>query len=250
MQINLPSECPECGSEDLQLVKDLLYCRNKSCSAQSGAKLSKFCKTLKIKGFGPATVEKSGISSIEELVKLTPEFLKNKGFSDKMADKLTEAVSSRLKSNITMSDFLAAVSIPNIGAGTAKKLSHLSVDGMTFKGLKSAGLGDVAANSLTTWIQTEWPSIETLGLPIVSSVEPKELPKLFSVCITGKLDDFKSRTEAADYLKTHGIEVKKSITKEVSYLICEDGKTTSSSYKKAIATGLPVTTIKKLLEEI
>lgn len=253
MHISIPTECPTCGSEDLELMGDLLYCRNKSCEAQSSGKLQKFCKVLKIKGFGPATLSKGEITSIEQLVTLTPEFLKNKGFSDTMANKLVKAVSDRLNETITVSDFLAAVSIPNIGAGTARKLSHLKIDEITFKGAKTAGLGDVAANSLITWVETTWPELKALDLPIstASNTKPKVLPSNRAVvCITGKLNDFKSRGQASEYLIEYGVEVKSSFTKAVQYLICEDGNTASSSYKKAIAAGIPVTTIKQLLEEI
>lgn len=249
MKIALPTECPSCGSENLELVKDLLYCRNKACQAQSSGKLQKFCKTLKIKGFGPSTIEKSGLKTIPELVEVTPELLKNKGFSDTMASKLSNAVLDRLATNITTSDFLAACSIENIGAGTARKLSHLTIDDITFNKCKEAGLGDVAANSLISWLELEWPTLKELDLPI-SSKELQTATTRVTVCITGKLEDYSSRTKAAEYLSSLGIEVKSSVTKAVDYLICEDGKTTSSSYKKAIAMGKPIKTIKQLLEEI
>jgi NAD-dependent DNA ligase len=252
MKINLPNECPSCGSDNLELEKDLLYCRNKACSAQSSGKLQKFCKVLKIKGFGPATIEKSGITSISELVNINSLRLKDKGFSDKMAYKLAEAVGDRLGQGITVSDFLAAVSIPNIGTGTASKLNSSDIDDITFTTCKNAGLGDVAANSFMTWKETEWQELSKLNLIITKPTETK--PNVTAaikgaVCITGKLNDFSSRSKAAAYLQEHGYEVKSSVTKNVHYLICEDGKETSSSYKKAIAAGIPVITIKQLLEE-
>lgn len=251
MQIQLPTTCPACGSDNLELEKDLLYCRNKGCSAQSSGKLQKFCKVLKIKGFGPATIEKSGLTSITELVNIDAPRLKNKGFSDKMAEKLSKAVADRLGAGITTSDFLAAVSIPNIGSGTATKLSHLKPDEITFDMCKKAGLGDVAANSLMTWLETEWPTLKALELPIsTAQAKPTESVDIKgTVCITGKLNDFSSRSKAAEYLQSKGYEVKSSVTKAVTCLICEDGKTTSSSYKKAIAAGIPVKTITQLLEE-
>jgi DNA ligase (NAD+) len=233
------------------MKKDLLYCKNPSCDAQFTGKLTKFCKVLKIKGFGPATLAKTEIETVGDLVSLTPEKLKNKGFSDTMANKLCTAIADRLDSPITTSDFLAAMSIPHIGTGTAKKLSHLSVDEITLNGCKKAGLGEVAATSLMTWIEQTWPSIVDLDINLPKATETKTEVRStgLKVCITGSLDDFKSRASATTHLNEHGIEVKKSLTKDVNYLICEDGKTTSSTYKKAIAAGIPVTTIQKLLEE-
>lgn len=253
VEINLPTECPACGSEDLELRKDLLFCTNKACSAQSSGKLQKFCKTLKIKGFGPATIDKSGLETIEELVTVTPEFLKNKGFSDTMANKLAQSVKDRLSSIVTVSDFLTAMSIPNIGAGTARKLSHLSVDEITFNKCKKAGLGDVAAQSLIVWVETEWPTLKHLPIMLseASETKPEVTPSVqATVCITGKLNDFTSRSKAKEFLESKGYVVKSGVTKAVQYLICEDGNTASSSYKKSISAGIPVVTIKQLLGEI
>lgn len=251
MQINIPTECPACGSENLELRKDLLYCCNKSCEAQSSGKLQKFCKVLKIKGFGPATIDKSGLKTIEELVNVTPDSLKNKGFSDTMANKLTKAVQDRLSSDVTTSDFLTAMSIPNIGAGTARKLSQFEVIGLTFNKCKQAGLGDVAAQSLMQWVELEWPMLQNLPIKLSSDSAKAQSPTTVqaTVCITGKLNDFTSRSKAQEFLESKGYIVKSGVTKAVQYLICEDGNTTSSSYKKSIAAGIPVVTIKQLLEE-
>lgn len=248
--MQIPTECPSCGSNNLELVKDLLYCRNDSCEAQSSGKLIKFCKTLKIKGFGPATLTKAELVEIKDLINLDETYLKTKGFSDTMAVKLTKAVNDRLESGVTFSDFLTAMSIPNIGSGTARKLGHLSVDELTLKECKNAGLGDVAANSILTWVALEWPKVKDLDIEISKSESvKKEVSNGKVVCMTGKLNDFSSRGKAKEYLTQLGYDVKDSVTKAVQYLICEDGKETSSSYKKAIAMGIPITTIKHLLEE-
>jgi DNA ligase (NAD+) len=57
-QIVPPTNCPACNS-DLELVNDQLFCRNSLCPAQSAKKLEHFARTIKIKGLGPSTIEKT-----------------------------------------------------------------------------------------------------------------------------------------------------------------------------------------------
>ena len=66
LDIIAPTECPSC-SYSLESINSVLYCRNVLCAAQSTKKIEHFAKTLKIKGLGPATVKKLGITEIHEL---------------------------------------------------------------------------------------------------------------------------------------------------------------------------------------
>ena len=68
-----PTECPSCGG-DLTSVNDLFYCYSSNCSAQKQKKIEHFAKTLKIKGLGPATIEKLEIDDFDQ-VYLYDEFI-------------------------------------------------------------------------------------------------------------------------------------------------------------------------------
>ena len=61
-----PTECPSCGGE-LTSVNDLFYCYSSNCSAQKQKKIEHFAKTLKIKGLGPATIEKLEIDDFDQV---------------------------------------------------------------------------------------------------------------------------------------------------------------------------------------
>ena len=61
-----PTECPSCGGE-LTWVNDLFYCYSSNCSAQKQKKIEHFAKTLKIKGLGPATIEKLEIDDFDQV---------------------------------------------------------------------------------------------------------------------------------------------------------------------------------------
>jgi DNA ligase (NAD+) len=67
--------------------------------------------------------------------------------------------------------------------------------------------------------------------------------------ITGKLDDFKNRNEAGEYLRSLGFKVTTSISKNTDYLVDETGKS-SSKRTKAESLNIPIVTIKQLVNLI
>ena len=68
----------------LELVNDLLFCYNKSCPAQWDKKLEGFTSTLKIKGFGPSTINKLQIQDYSEIYQLTVEDIQSRLGSEKV----------------------------------------------------------------------------------------------------------------------------------------------------------------------
>lgn len=249
MKIITPSNCPSCGST-LERVKDQLFCRNKEdCPAQSTKRLQGFCKKLKIKGFGEVTLDKLGFTSINDLISFSAKDLELKGMSPHMAQKLFDVVSERVSLGISPNDFLSAMSIPLIGDGAMRKLSFDTVESITYDMCISSGIGDKAAKSLTEWVNKEWYNYQDSWEPtFVKAIKSQTPTNGLIICITGKLTDFKNRATAGKYLEELGYEVKTSVTKAVTHLICEDG-TTGSSYQKAIKNGIKITTIKNLLED-
>lgn len=258
MKIQIPTECPSCGSS-LENINGQLFCRNTTaCPAQNSKTVENFCKKMKIKGFGPSTITKLELHSVVELYEL-PEQRLIDILGDKVGSKLfTEINKSK---SAEFSSVLGSLGIPLIGKVAAEKLATQcnSFMEITHKTCKDAGLGDKATENLMDWFTTE-EGITTSDLldEIIAfvekspaQIEQQKVEAKFDVCITGKLDDYSSRSKAADYLSQFGITVKNSVTKTVKYLVCEDAtKTGSSSYKKAQANGLPIVTIKELLENI
>ena len=247
MNILAPTQCPSCSSA-LERVKDQLFCRNTNdCPAQSTKRLQNFCKKLKIKGFGEATLEKLGLHNINDLLTLSTDYAESKGISEHMAHKLVQILLDRTRLGISPNDFLAACSIPLIGDGVMRKLSFDLVSNITFIKCKMQGIGDKAAENLINWIELDWPIYKELWEPTFISQEVKAEATLPTVSITGKLDNFSNRTTAQAHLEALGFNVKSSVTKDVKYLISEDGSQ-SSSYKKATNNGIQILTIKDLEE--
>jgi len=251
MKIIAPTTCPSCNSI-LERVKDQLFCRNtEDCPAQSTKRLQNFCKKLKLKGFGEVTLDKAELTKFNDLLDLVPEELVSRGFSPHMATKLYDVVTDRTTQGISPNDFLAAVSIPLVGDGAMRKLTFDLIENITYDMCKASGIGDKAARNLLEWIDTNGDTISrwSVYFKTIKSQTSVATSNGNVICITGKLNDFKNRGEAGKYLESLGYEVKTSVTKIVTHLICEDG-TTGSSHKKAITNGIPVLTIKELLEEL
>lgn len=257
MKIEIPTECPSCGSP-LENVNGQLFCRaSTSCPAQSSKTVENYCKKMKIKGFGAKTVEKLELSSVSELYQTTEQRL-TQILGKTMGSKLFAEINA--SKNSEFSKVLGSLGIKLIGKVAAEKLATKinSFKEITAKACKDAGLGEKATESLLDWMVSEEGYFtaqildDTIAFVEQSPVSSETtISPVCDVCITGKLNDFKSRSEAAKYLSQFGVTVKNSVTKSVKYLVCEDeSKKGSSSYKKALANDLPVLTIKELINLI
>jgi NAD-dependent DNA ligase len=251
MKIIQPENCPVCNSK-LILVKDQLFCRNKECSAQTAKKLEHFCKTVKMKGFGPVALSKLDFESILDIYTFsesTYKFL----LGDTIGVKLFKEARMSEK-NTDLQQVLAGLSIPLVGATASSKLCEFidSVDDINEDSCKAAGLGEKVTNNLLEYVKSEeFGSLQKLLRKFkVGSTQKVETPSLgLTVCITGKLNDFKNRSEAGKHLTSLGFTVVDSVTKATNILINEEDRE-SSKLTKAISLGIRVTTIKDLEKEI
>lgn len=255
MKIEIPTQCPSCGSK-LDLVNGQLFCRNKSnCPAQSSKLIENFCTKMKLKGFGPKTIEKLELTKISELFYLTEEDLVG-AVGSKVAAKLISELNTKVRGDIDFGSVLGSLGIPLIGEVAAKKLSQNCT---SFHDVRADGK---AGENYKTWLNSpqgkdviELPWKFSTGIrgakaDIIITDELVAQPNGITVCITGSLQDFANRTDATNYLESLGYTVKKSVTKDVKYLICEDeSKRSSSSYKKAETNGIEILSIKELLEK-
>lgn len=247
MKIEAPVSCPSCGGK-LELVNAQLFCRNTNeCPAQSSKLLESFTKKMKLKGLGKATIEKLGLVRISDLFYVTLEDL-HETVGVKVGDKIAAELEEKLHGEIDFGQFLGSLGIPLIGEVAAQKLSK------AFNSLEDVKAEGKAGINLSAWKQS------LIGKDIMevpwkfsgvqeNSVNLTTKPIGISVCITGSVEGFKNRTDASSYLETLGFSVKKSVTKDVKYLICEDEtKYGSSAYKKAEQLGIDILTIKELEE--
>ena len=230
MQINIPTNCPSCNSS-LVLVNDLLYCRNTDCSSMSQKRVEHFASTLKIKGLGPAAVEKLELSSPLDIYNLSLQDITDGLNSEKLAAKLFDEIEQSKSKQLN--DLLPALGIPLIGKTATEKLSKVCTDiqSITDQTCTEAGLGPKATESLLTWLNdNDWylflPHDLSFGSTKVVNQEIKGV-----VCITGKLVSFKKKAEAQVELEKLGYSVKSTITKDVTILVNESGVETAKTQK-------------------
>jgi NAD-dependent DNA ligase len=239
MKIEIPTNCP-CCDYTLEWVNDQLFCRNTACSAQLNKKLEHFCKTLGIKGFGPKTVEKLQISDITEIYYLDVQQVAEVLNSERMAEKLLDEIERSKMADLAT--VLAAFSIPLIGGTASAKICSVvsHIDEITHEKCKEAGLGEKATANLLTWIETEYTELkEFLPFSFRSNVQVTSGGDGPTVCITGKLTSFKTKSAANEALTAAGYKVVDSVTKTLSYLI-DEANDNSSKRKKAEQYGITI----------
>ena len=223
-QIIPPTVCPACGS-NLELVNEQLFCRNPKCPAQWDKKLEGFTSTLKIKGFGPSTINKLQIQDYSEIYQLTVEDIQSRLGSEKIATKLIAELEKSKSSKLQ--ELIPAFSIPLIGRSAAAKLCSVvsDVEEINESTCRQAGLGPKATENILNWLEMDYyPNQYRDNLPFKwknKIVEKKEVTGV--VCITGKLKSYPTKAHAQKVLESKGFVVKSSLTKDCNYLVNESG---------------------------
>ena len=243
MKIQAPTHCPSCSST-LEWRNDLLYCENTACEGKSSQKLEHFAKTLKIKGLGPATIDKLQLESIFDIYEMDLDLLTELLSSEKLAGKLFLEIEGSKSSSLQ--EVLPAFSIPLIGKSATEKLCTIlrNLDELTVEKCEQAGLGPKATQNLMVWFRDEYiPYYKSLPFSFASTaseVTPSNT-SMGIVCITGKLSSVKTKAEAERLLVEAGYTTKSSLTKDVTILLNESGLE-SAKTKKARDAGISIET--------
>ena len=236
-----PEVCPSCESP-LEWKNDMLYCTNILCPAQIQKRIEHFARSLKIKGLGPKSIEKLGLTSFLDIYNLSYYSIKCALSSEKLAIKLLREINHSRKAS--MNDVLPAFSIPLIGKTAATKLSSKikSLFDLDEDKCKAAGLGPKATESLLSWYSNEFEdSLKKLPFDWQFQTPKIATETKGAVCISGKLSSFKTKAEATKALSYAGYVVKTSLTKDVIFLINESG-IESAKTKEARERGITIIT--------
>ena len=240
LDIIAPTECPSC-SYSLESINSVLYCRNVLCAAQSTKKIEHFAKTLKIKGLGPATVKKLGITEIHELYYLEEDKIAELLGSERLAEKLfAELLNSH---DAPLNRLLPAFGIPLIGQTATNKLALVcsSLEDIEYDTCVQAGLGPKSSISLCDYILYESDNLAKLPHDFKFVKVKPTASTQGVVCITGKLSSYKTKAQATTVLNELGYEVKSTVTKDVTILVNESG-IESAKVKKARESGVTIIT--------
>lgn len=248
MKIEPPTTCPSCGSQLVQR-NDTLFCVNTDCGATASKRVEHFAKTLKIKGLGPASIQKLELNNINEIYELdiayTTLFLK----SEKLATKLLEEINKSKQAQLNV--LLPAFGIPLIGKTAADKLSKVcqSIFDIDEATCKAAGLGPKATENLMNWLNEDFNKYKHLPFSFKFEDKPIVTNTKGVVCISGKLKSFKTKAEATNVLEALGYIVKGSLTKDVAILVNESGRETDKTRKAREAGILIVENLTQFIKE-
>ncbi|RKD28999.1 NAD-dependent DNA ligase LigA [Thermohalobacter berrensis] len=265
-EIEKPKHCPACGSE---LVKDgvHIFCPNSlSCKPQLVSRLVHFASrdAMNIEGFSEKTAEQLyeelGLTDIPELYNIKFEdLIKLERFGKKKAENLLNAIEK--SKECTLSSFIYALGIPNVGKKTATDLAD------KFKSLDSLmkakyeelitmrDIGDTVANSIIEFFHDERivKSVNELlkaGVNPIYEQQEIEEETIFTdktVVITGTIEGI-SRKEAKEIVKKMGGKVTSSVSKKTDYVVV--GEKPGSKYDKAKELGIEIIDGEKFLNII
>jgi NAD-dependent DNA ligase len=207
-----------------------------------------FAKTLKIKGLGPVAIEKLNLNSVDEIYELDIAYLTICLNSATLALKLLNEIKN--STNQPLNLVLPGFGISLIGKTASDKLSKVcsSIFDIDEDTCKEAGLGEKATNYLLTWIENDFERY--CHLPFSFEFEKTESTgDKGTVCISGKLNSFKTKAEATKLLVDLGYKVKDSLTKDVTILVNESGKETEKTLKARESGITIVTNLKDFIGE-
>jgi NAD-dependent DNA ligase len=188
---------------------------------------------MKILGLGPASIKKLDFTDISDI------YISEKSY---FIERLGTALGEKLYTNIqqskdaSLNKIIASMGIPLVGKTAADKIcSKVSNIYEITEDLVRETLGPKSADNFITWLNSD--SWVNLPFQFISEkpVEGK------SVCISGKLKSFKTKAQAASYLKDKGYVVTSSVTKNTDILVNESGLE-SEKTKKARANGTQIIT--------
>ena len=195
--------------------------------------LEHFIKTLEIKGLGPASVKKMGITHPVDLY--DHQDWDNLGANGAKVEAEIERTKTKPYDIV-----LASLGIPGVGKRAAKLIiPHIPA----FRNLRDIettvikGIGPSTIESILAWLDDNEDWATQLPLQLEQNVQVEEvLVVRKKVCITGKLD--MTRNQLSSILEEKGFQVTSTVTKDCYALVA--GDTVSSKYKKAVTIGVNV----------
>lgn len=197
--------------------------------------LEHFIKTLDIKGLGPASVQKMGLTHPVDLFEG-----QNWGKLGANGSKV-EAEIERTKTK-PYDIVLASLGISGVGRRAAKLIVSKIPAFRNLRDIETTeikGIGPSTVESVLSWLDENEEWVNTLPLQLEQNVTVEDVvgTPARNVCITGKLD--MTRGDLGDRLEKFGFKVTSTVTKDC-YALITGGDTTSSKYKRAVTLGITI----------
>ena len=273
----MPEKCPSCGTKLVKLEGEvLLRCPNKNCFAQKKRNFYHFVSRIafNMDGLGPKIIDKlidfGLVSNPADLFELKTGDILNleslphgeprralRGFAEKSAENLIKSIQD--KKEITLSKFIYALGIRNVGEETAidlakhfgniKKIREAELEDFD----KILDIGPVVSKSIYEWFK-EKNNLKFLDKlekkvkiinPQLKIGSQKLKGKIF--VLTGSLETM-TRDEARVKIREFGGNVSESVSSKTSYVVA--GSEPGSKADKAKKLGVKILSEKEFLDLI
>lgn len=271
-----PRKCPCCGG-GTKIIKEndteVLICTNPDCRGKLLGKLSNFVSRgkMNIDGLSESTLKKfidknmlNTYSDIYVLNRFQYVIQMMPGFGKKSVQKLLDSIERSRE--VTLSRFLAALSIPGIGDKTAKdiaKAMHNDIDEFNqavadrYDFSQISGIGNVVNTQIYQWFDDMRNRLDYQNLLEHLHFSKEQSPESNrsilagkTFCITGTTYHYKNRKALQEEIERFGGKITGSISNKTDVLINNDIESNSSKNKKAKELGIPIISEEEFLKMI
>ena len=266
-KIEIPSFCPVCNHPTrIKTTQNarFLICENPDCDRKLINQLDHFLgkKGLDIKGLSKATLEKlisygwiEDKKDIFNLHNYRDLWIKKPGFGEKSVDNILTSIN--IGKETTLQKFICSLGIPEIGTTASKAICKIVKDYDDFRNKVNnkwnfsdiEGFGIVMEDNILNFDYTEADAIVPY-LVLSNNIDKNtESLKDLKFVITGSLYNYKNRDSLKADIESKGGKVVGSISKQTSYLICNDKDSGTSKVVSAQKYGVPIITEKEFIEK-
>jgi len=253
--IKVPTHCPECETKvDFNGIQ--ARCVNPDCPAKLTKSLVHWLTVLDVMHFGERLVEQLEERGLlvdpSDFYKLQTQDIANiEGRGHVIAHKVLEELNS--KREMSLGQFLSALSIPTISDKTGKLLSSEFGSLDKILELKEEdllhipGIAETSAKAIVTGLQTKKTVIEKIR-PFITIKEVKKISSSLdgkTFCFTGVRPD-KSLEEK---IEANGGKIISGVSKKLSFLVTNENSVSSKAVK-AKELGIPVISLFQLEEMV
>ena len=249
----MPKTCPSCRTKLVKPKGEVVWrCPNPKCFARRREYFYHFVSrgVFDVVGLGPKIIDRLMDEGLvydpADLFKLKEgDVLTLERFAEKSAYNLISAIQSKKK--ITLSRFIYALGIRNVGEESAQDLAEFfgSLEELKNASLeelqKVVGVGPVVAKSIFDWFKEKQnleflEKLKKVGVEIIVEKGDRRQPlKGKTFVLTGGLETM-SREEAKGKIRLLGGEISESVSKKTDFVVI--GKEPGSKLEKAKQLGV------------
>lgn len=264
---HMPTVCPRCGSELTISSSGYLECPNEDCIAKTEHRFARFFSLLGVKAAGPAFTANAASYCTKNggsLKLLTNHIYRNdkKLFNEwaggingeKILKQTREYIGQDSTKTITPAQLCAMIDWPGLSVKQFEKIARFSLsdalNGVPYSELKvTDGIGDATAEEMMKFWKAKSNELKDLSQDFEFAASgSEESEQLQTICFTGACPGH-SRKELAEMCKGK-YTVVGSVTKDTSFLACEDPSSGSAKLQKAAKCGTKIISYEELLRSL